>query len=248
MDHIMLNVIVTGASRGLGLTMAQELAANGYCVTAVARQISAELSSAIEEVQVRQAGALHFVAADLSKIEEIPEMINRIRKETGEIYGLLNNAGIGPDGVLVSMPIFKIQELVQLNTLAPLVLTKFVLRSMLVHGEGRIINISSIVSFSGHPGLAAYAATKSSMIGFTRSLARETGRLNITVNAVAPGFIETQMTAGMAAEEKSRIARHSALQRLTEPKDIAAAVTFLMGKAGRNITGTILTIDAGYTA
>lgn len=244
----MLNVIVTGASRGLGLTMAQELAANGYCVTGVARQISAELSSAIEEVQARQAGALHFVAADLSKIEEIPEMINRIRKETGEIYGLVNNAGIGPDGVLVSMPIFKIQELVQLNTLSPLVLTKFVLRSMLVHGEGRIINISSIVSFSGHPGLAAYAATKSSMIGFTRSLARETGRLNITVNAVAPGFIETQMTAGMAAEEKSRIARHSALQRLTEPKDIAAAVTFLMGKAGRNITGTILTIDAGYTA
>jgi 3-oxoacyl-[acyl-carrier protein] reductase len=244
----MLNVIVTGGSRGLGLAMARELAANGYCVIAVARRLNGELSSAISEVQARGAGALHFVSADLSKIVEIADLVVSIRKEFGEIYGLVNNAGAGLDGALVNMPISKIQELVHLNTLAPLVLTKFVLRSMLVSGKGRIINVSSIVSFSGHSGLAVYAATKSSLIGFTRSLARETGRLGITVNAVAPGFIETGMTAGMAGDEKTRIARQSALQRLAEPKDIAAVVTFLMAETGRNITGAVLTVDAGNTA
>jgi 3-oxoacyl-[acyl-carrier protein] reductase len=228
--------------------MARELAAKGYCVIAVARRLSEELSSALSEVQANRAGALHFVSADLSNIIGIADLVASIRKDFGDIYGLINNAGAGIDGALVNMSISKIQELVQLNTLAPLILTKFVLRSMLVSGTGRIINVSSIVGFSGHSGLAAYAATKSSLIGFTRSLARETGRLGITVNAVAPGFIETGMTAGMAGDEKARIARQSALQRLAEPKDIAGVVTFLMGDGGRNITGTVLTVDAGNTA
>jgi 3-oxoacyl-[acyl-carrier protein] reductase len=119
---------------------------------------------------------------------------------------------------------------------------------MMVLGAGRIINVSSIVSFTGYSGLAAYAATKSSMIGFTRSLAREVGRVGITVNAIAPGFIETEMTQTMREGDKTRVANRSALQRLAEPKDVAEAVKFLMGESGRNITGTVLTIDAGNTA
>jgi 3-oxoacyl-[acyl-carrier protein] reductase len=228
--------------------MAKELAGAGYSVIACARRMSGELSAAIAEIQNDKAGALAFIAADLSKSAEIPGFVTQVRKEFGEIYGLVNNAGIGTEGLLANMHVSKIRELVELNTLAPLILSKFVLRSMMVLGTGRIINVSSIVSFTGYSGLAAYAATKSSMIGFTRSLAREVGRVGITVNAVAPGFIETEMTQTMGESDKTRVANRSALQRLAEPKDVAEAVKFLMGESGRNVTGTVLTIDAGNTA
>jgi 3-oxoacyl-[acyl-carrier protein] reductase len=244
----MLSVIVTGGSRGLGLAIANSLTHEGYSVIVVARSMSIELSGAIAGIQSRSAGRLSFVAADLSKTDEIPSLISRIRKEFGEIYGLVNNAGIGTDGILVNMNVSRIRELVQLNTLSPIILSKFVLKSMLAAGTGRIVNISSIVSCTGYSGLAVYAATKSSMIGFTRSLAREVGRLGITVNAVAPGFIETDMTQSVGQGDLLRIARRSALQRLAVPKDVAEAVKFLLGESGRNITGTVLTVDAGNTA
>jgi 3-oxoacyl-[acyl-carrier protein] reductase len=244
----MHNVIVTGGSRGLGLAIAKELAGAGYKVIACARRMSGELSQAMAEVKAGEAGALSFIPADLSKTDLIPDFVAQVRKESGEIYGLVNNAGIGTEGVLANMHVSKIRELVELNTLSPLILSKFVLRSMMVLGAGRIINVSSIVSSTGYSGLAAYAATKASMIGFTRSLAREVGRIGITVNAVAPGFIETEMTGTMGESDKIRVANRSALHRLAEPKDVAGAVKFLMGESGRNITGTVLTIDAGNTA
>jgi 3-oxoacyl-[acyl-carrier protein] reductase len=228
--------------------MAKELAGAGYSVIACARRMSDELSAAIGEVQGNKTGALSFIPADLSKADRIPDFVSLVRKEFGEIYGLVNNAGIGTEGLLANMHVSKIRELVELNTLAPLILSKFVLRSMMVLGAGRIINVSSIISFTGYSGLAAYAATKSSMIGFTRSLAREVGRLGITVNAIAPGFIETEMTQSMRESDRARVTNRSALHRLAEPKDVAEAVKFLMGESGRNITGTVLTVDAGNTA
>ena len=244
----MLNVIVTGGSRGLGLAIAAELARAGYRVIAIARKQSDELAEAIAEVAREKTGALSFVAADLSDIPAIAGFVAEIRKEFGPVYGLVNNAGLGTDGVLANMPVSKIEELVQLNTVSPIVLTKFVVRSMMAAGAGRIVNVSSIVSFTGYSGLSAYAATKASMIGFTKSLAREVGRLGITVNAVAPGFVETAMTEGMREEDVSRVANRSALRRLAEPRDVAEGVKFLLGEGGRNITGTVLTIDAGGTA
>lgn len=119
---------------------------------------------------------------------------------------------------------------------------------MMADGGGRIVNITSVAGLTGYKGLAAYAASKASLIGFTRSLAREAGSLGINVNAVAPGFMDTQMTQGLSAEQLTRIARRSALGRLAEVDDIANAVEFLISEKARNITGTVMTIDAGNMA
>jgi 3-oxoacyl-[acyl-carrier protein] reductase len=119
---------------------------------------------------------------------------------------------------------------------------------MMAQREGRIINVASIVASTGYSGLSVYSATKASLIGFTRSLAREVGQLGITVNAVAPGFIATEMTDELNESQREQIARRSALKRMAEPIDVARSIEFLLGDGGRNVTGTILTIDAGNTA
>jgi 3-oxoacyl-[acyl-carrier protein] reductase len=244
----MRNIVVTGGSRGLGLGIARQLAAVGYRVIAVARKSNKRLASAIEEAGQAGPGELHFVAFDLSDINAIPGLIQNIRKDFGPIYGLINNAAIGTDGVLAIMHNSQIEELVRLNTVSPIVLTKYAVRSMLSEGGGRIVNVASIIGFTGYSGLSVYGATKASMIGFTRSLAREVGRHGVNVNAVAPGFIETDLTQGMGAEQRTQVARRSALRRLAEVDDVANAVEFLLGDKAKNITGTVMTVDAGSTA
>ena len=124
----------------------------------------------------------------------------------------------------------QIEQLVRLNTVSPILLSKYVVRSMMADGGGRIVNLASIVAFTGYSGLSVYGATKASMIGFTRSLAREVGRLGVTVNAVAPGFVDTEMTQGLAEEHREQIARRSALRRFVEVDDVAAAVEYLLGR------------------
>ena len=242
------NVLVTGASRGLGLGIARKLSAVGYRVIAVARGKSKQVTEAIVEAERGNYAPLHFAPCDLGKIDEIPELVRKLRREFGPLYGLVNNAAVGHDGALAMMHNAKIEELVRLNTLSPIVLTKYVVRSMMSQGIGRIVNVASIIGFTGYSGLSAYAATKASMIGFTRSLAREVGRLGINVNAVAPGFLDTDMTHGLAGEERQRIVRRSALRRLADVEDVANAVEFLLGDSARNISGTVLTVDAGATA
>jgi 3-oxoacyl-[acyl-carrier protein] reductase len=241
------NVLVTGASRGLGLAIARRLTAAGYRVIAVARGKSKPLTEAIGAAECG-AGQLHFAPFDLGKIEGIPGLIKNLRKEFGPLYGLVNNAAIGHDGALAMMHNARIEELVRLNTLSPIVLTKYVVRAMMAEGAGRIVNVASIIGFTGYSGLAAYAATKAAMLGFTRSLAREVGRLGINVNAVAPGFLDTEMTHGLVGEQRERVIRRSALRRLADVDDVANAVEFLLGDQARSISGTVLTVDAGTTA
>jgi 3-oxoacyl-[acyl-carrier protein] reductase len=242
------NVLVTGASRGLGLGIARRLCVAGYRVIAVARGKSKQLAEAVTEVERGKHGPLHFAPFDLGNIEEIPELIRALRKEFGPLYGLVNNAAVGHDGALATMHNARIEELVRLNTLSPIVLSKYVVRSMMSEGIGRIVNVASIIGFTGYSGLSAYAATKASMIGFTRSLAREVGRLGINVNAVAPGFLETEMTHRLVGEQRQRVVRRSALRRLADVEDVANAVEFLLGEGARSISGTVLTVDAGATA
>jgi 3-oxoacyl-[acyl-carrier protein] reductase len=242
------NIIVTGASRGLGLEITRKLAAEGYRVIAIARSQSEPLRAAAASAAAAQRGAVQFHGFDLLQTDAMAPLVSALRKEVGPIYGLVNNAGIGTAGVLAMMREEQIENLIRLNTLAPLVLTKHVVRSMMSERAGRIVNISSIVAVTGYPGLAAYSATKASLIGFTRSLAREVGGLGITVNAVAPGFVATEMTHDLTEKQRAQIARRSALHRLPGPEDVASAVSFLVSEAAKNITGTTVTVDAGNTA
>jgi 3-oxoacyl-[acyl-carrier protein] reductase len=242
------NVIVTGASRGLGLEITRTLAAEGYRVIAIARTQTEALRAAAAAAAQGGHGEVLFHAFDLMQTEAMAPLVSGLRKQVGPLFGLVNNAGLGTAGVLAMMREEQIESLLRLNTLAPLVLTKHVVRSMMSERAGRIINISSIVAATGYPGLAAYSATKASLIGFTRSLAREVGGLGITVNAVAPGFVATEMTHDLTEKQRAQIARRSAMHRLPGPEDVASAVSFLMSEAAKNITGTTMTVDAGNTA
>jgi 3-oxoacyl-[acyl-carrier protein] reductase len=244
----MHNVVVTGGSRGLGLGIARKLAGEGYHVIAVARNETDALVAARNEAENANPGSFHFVPFDLTRIEEIAGFVKTLRKDFGPIYGLVNNAGMSYDGALAMMPDSQIEQLVRLNTISPIVLTKYVVRFMMADGGGRIVNIASITGFTGYSGLSTYAATKASLIGFTRSLAREAGRMGVNVNAVAPGFVDTEMTEALTGEQRQQIARRSALRRLTDIDDVANAVEFLLGRKSKSVTGTVLTVDAGSTA
>ena len=241
-------VVVTGGSRGLGLSIARRLVASGYDVVAIARKPSKELTAAMAQAKRGRAGALHFVAFDLGRTDQIPALVRGLRRDFGPLFGLVNNAALGLDGALSLMHNSQIEELVRINTLAPIVLTKYVVRGMMSERQGRIVNVASIVGFTGYSGLAVYAATKASMLGFTRSLAREVGRLGITVNAVAPGFLDTEMTHGLNEAQRAQVMRRSALRRLAGVDDVANAVAFLIGDGAASVSGTVLTVDAGATA
>jgi 3-oxoacyl-[acyl-carrier protein] reductase len=242
------NVIVTGGSRGLGLAIATQVASAGYRVIAIARKSTDALSAASDDAAAAGRGAVLFRALDLSDLAAVPSFVRALRTEVGPIYGLVNNAGLGTGGVLANMRDADIEHLIRLNTLSPIVLTKYVSKSMMIERTGRIINIASIVASTGYSGLSVYSASKAALLGFTRALARELGQLGITVNAIAPGYIDTDMTQELTDVQREQIERRSAMKRMADPIDVARSVEFLMGESGRNITGTVLTVDAGNTA
>jgi 3-oxoacyl-[acyl-carrier protein] reductase len=232
----------------LGLGIACKLVANGYRVIAIARHESEQLAAALREPELHKSGALNFRPFDLANTSGIRGLVLQLREEFGPLYGLINNAGIGASGILTMMPDAQIEQLVHLNTVSPVILTKYVVRAMMTDGGGRIVNIASIVSFTGFSGLSVYSATKASIVGFTRSLARDIGSLGINVNAVAPGFVDTDMTEALDGRKREQIIHRSALRRLAEVEDVANAVEFLLSDKAKNITGTVLTVDAGNTA
>ena len=244
----MHNILVTGGSRGIGLAIARKLAGSGYHVIAVARRESDELREAIGVAEKEGQGRIHFRAFDLSEVDAIPAFVKSLRDEFGAIYGLVNNAGLGTEGLLATMHNSEIEALTRLNVLSPIILTKYIVRHMMADGAGRIINMSSIIASTGYNGLSVYGATKAAATGFTRSLAREVGRFGVNVNAVAPGFMDTDMTDTMDEKQRGQIARRSALRRLPGVEDVANAVAFLLGDGAKSITGTVITVDAGSTA
>ena len=243
----MRSVIVTGGSRGLGLGIARQLAATGFRVLAIARATTPALEEAISETRNIE-GELHFRAFDLTDIPAIPILVKSLKGEYGPLFGLVNNAGLGTGGVLGTMADAQIEQLIRLNVHSPIALTKYAARAMMTGKGGRIVNISSIVAATGYSGLSVYSATKAAMSGFTGALARELGPLGITVNNVAPGFIDTEMTHSLSPGHRGQIARRSALQRMAGIEDVAHAVNFLFSEQAKNITGITVTVDAGNTA
>jgi 3-oxoacyl-[acyl-carrier protein] reductase len=241
----MRNVLISGGTRGVGLAIATKLAVDGFRVFALGRKENPALEAA---AAAARPGTIVFVPFDLTDIDGIPTLVRGLKEQHGPLYGLVNNAALGTDGLLSNMHNSDIEKLVRLNTLSPIVLTKYGARAMMTTGSGRIVNITSIIAFTGYSGLSVYGATKASILGFTRSLAREMGRLGVTVNAVAPGFMDTDMTTALGEAGRERVISRSALKRLVTVEDVAGAVSYLMSDAARNITGTVLTVDGGNTA
>lgn len=236
-------VLVTGGTRGLGLAVSKRLAAAGYHVVVVGRKCSPECE---EWLGITDNAA--FENYDLSDTLGIHEFCQGITKKYGRLYGLVNNAALGLDGVLATMHESDISRVIKVNVEAPILMTKYLLRPMLINRRGRVINISSIIGSTGFKGLAVYGATKAAMNGFTKSLSREVGKAGITVNSVAPGYMATDMTEGLEGEKLESIKRRSPMGELAHVDDVASAVNYLMSTEARMITGTVVTVDAGSTA
>ena len=241
-------VIVTGAGRGLGLAITKAMLADGFNVVAISRTQTVEILDLVEDCE-----ACHFVQYDLCNTDGIANLSKSIIQTTAEnnrptIYGLVNNAAVGVDGVLGTLHVTDIEKAIAINILAPVLLTKYFSRAMMMTAtKGRIVNIGSIIASTGYSGLSVYAATKAAMDGFSRSLSREVGKRGITVNTIAPGYMETEMTVGLK-DKLETIKRRSALKQFARPDDVAGMVAYIMGPMGERITGTVLTVDGGSTA
>jgi 3-oxoacyl-[acyl-carrier protein] reductase len=237
-------IVVSGGTRGLGLAIVRKLASENYKVIAIGRNCSSEL----QKLMQGQPDRVVFEPYDFDDTNGIHEFALHLGREYGRLYGLVNNAALGHDGILATMHEKEISELLRVNVEAPILLTKYLLRPMLINGEGRVINISSIMADTGFSGLAVYGASKAALSGFTRSLAREVGKAGVTVNTIAPGYLATEMTSALQGKKLDSIKRRSPMGQLAEVDDVADGVSYLMGPAASKITGITLTIDAGSTA
>jgi len=235
--------LVTGGNRGLGLSIVKNLSEADYMVVAAARSCTPELKELIEKNE-----NVAFERLDLAERRGLHEWSKNFVDKFGVPYALINNAAIAHDGVLGTMHESQIEEVIAINVTATLILTKYVSRSMLRNRLGRIVNISSIIASTGFNGLSVYAASKAALNGFTKSLSRELGKVNITVNAIAPGYMETSMSEGINNTQLDQIRRRSALKRLAKTSEVASTVKYLLSEDAAAITGTVLTVDAGNTA
>ncbi|MDP6744345.1 MAG: 3-oxoacyl-ACP reductase FabG [SAR324 cluster bacterium] len=234
--------LITGAGRGIGKTIALKLAESGADI------VLADMSPEVAEVRVvvESLGrkCLTF-EADVTDLEVIETMVKKIIEELGSIHILINNAGITQDNLFMRMKPEQWSKVIDVNLNGVFNVTKAVIRPMVKQRTGKIINISSVVGFSGNPGQVNYSSTKSALVGFTKSLAREVGARGVTVNAVAPGFIDTAMTQALNESQQEAILQQIPLGRMGDANDIANAVAFLASEEASYITGTILHVNGG---
>jgi 3-oxoacyl-[acyl-carrier protein] reductase len=235
--------LVTGASRGIGKAIAQNLGQQGLFVVGTAT--SEQGADAITAYLANEGLSGQGMCLDVSDEGSVEQVIKTIIKEIGPVSVLVNNAGITRDNLLMRMKPNEWEEVVETNLTALYRVVKACLRPMMKLDSGRIINIASVVGSNGNMGQTNYAATKAGMLGFTKSLAREIGSRNITVNAVAPGFIDTDMTKALSDEQKEALMSTVPLQRFGQADEIAAAVGFLASDAAAYITGETLHVNGG---
>ena len=236
--------LVTGSSSGIGAAIAKELAAQGATV-AIHYRGNADGAQQIA-AQIREAGGVcEIFQADVGDLESAQALVKAVEDSLGAINILVNNAGTTADTLLLSMKPEEWERVIQTNLNSVFYVTKAAMRKMLRARWGRIINITSVVGLAGQAGQTNYAASKAGIIGFTKSLAREVGSRNITVNAVAPGFIPTALTDVLTDEQKAQTIASTPVGRLGEPEEIAWAVAFLAAERSGFITGHVLTVDGG---
>ena len=226
--------LVTGASRGIGQAIAEELLKHGAKVVG---------TSTTEEGAKKVPGIGRVL--NVRDAPQCDALIDQIQKEHGDIAVLVNNAGVTRDNLALRMKDADWDEVIATNLRAVFRLSRAVMRGMMKARWGRIINITSVVGASGNPGQANYAAAKAGVVGMTKSLARELGSRNITVNCVAPGFIDTDMTRALSDEQKKALLERIPLGRLGTPQDVAAAVAYLASAGGGYVTGAVLHVNGG---
>ena len=234
--------LITGAGRGIGKTIAVKLAESGLDIAiADMKPVSDDVLKEIEEYGTK----CFAFQLDVTDVESVDSVVKKIIDETGGIHILVNNAGITQDNLFMRMKPEQWSQVIDVNLNGVFHVTKAVIRTMVKQHSGRIINISSVVGFSGNPGQVNYSSTKSGLIGFTKSLSREVGTRGITVNAVAPGFINTAMTQALNESQQQAILSQIPLGRMGEAEDIANAVAFLASEEASYITGTVLHVNGG---
>ena len=244
MDETTKVALITGATRGIGKQIALELAENGYNVSLNYRTLSDEVNSLKAEIESKGVKCL-LVSGDVSDFESCEKMAKETVESLGQIDVLVNNAGITKDGLLMRMKQEDFTKVIDVNLVGTFNMTRNVIPFMIKKKSGRIINVSSVVGVTGNAGQTNYSASKAGIIGFTKSLAKEVASRNILVNAIAPGFIATDMTAVLS--EPARAAAEAAIPagKIGHAEDVAAAVAFLAGEQAGYITGQVLCVDGG---
>ena len=237
--------LVTGAARGLGRAIAQTLAAAGAKIACI--DVNAEtLAETVAAIRA-QGGTAEPIACDVTDSNRVGEVVDEVVKLWDKLDILVNNAGITRDNVIVRMKDDQWDTVININLRGTFLFTRAAARPMMKAHRGRIINVASVSGLMGNPGQANYSASKAGVIGLTRTVARELAGRNVTVNAVAPGFIATDMTAKLTEEVRQEVLKMIPLGRMGDPQDVADAVLFLASDAAAFITGHVLTIDGGLT-
>ena len=236
--------IITGGARGIGKQIALTFAKEGYNIAINYRTENEDLKNTKKEIEENNVKCFTF-QGDVTNFKDCEQFVKQIVEEFGNIYVLVNNAGITRDTLLMRMKEEDFKQVIDTNLIGTFNVTKNVISYMMKARSGRIINISSVVGISGNAGQTNYSASKAGIIGFTKSLAKEVASRNITVNAVAPGFIETQMTDVLKDDIKEEIAKKIPLKRMGTPQDVANVVKFLASNDSSYITGQVINIDGG---
>lgn len=236
--------LVSGGSRGLGLGIVTALLKAGHKVGTFSRNETAP----VEELRRAYPDSFCFLQGDMAAPEGFPDIVRTVESRLGRLTGLVNNAGIVGEELLARQKPEEIQRLIDVNLRGPLLLTRQAIRGMMIAGRGRVVNISSIVSISGYKGTVAYSATKGGVNGMTRALARELGGRGISVNAVAPGYMETDLVADMDPKKLKQIVRRTPLGRPGTVEDVVGVVLFLLSDAAGFISGQTIVVDGGLNA